>query len=70
MSQYKLGVLLTFNLLAIAACAAVDTFFPEHKGFFFVAAMILMMPMCYLCEKLDGGTPTFYDDIHRTDGHA
>jgi hypothetical protein len=32
--------------------------------------MILMVPMCYLCEMLDGGSPAFYDDIHRTDGHA
>jgi len=70
MSQVKIGVLLTLTLLAIFACAAADTVFPQHKGFFFVAAMILMVPMCYLCEMLDGGSPAFYDDIHRTDGHA
>ena len=70
MSQCKLGVLLTLNLLAIFACAAADSFSPEYKGFCFIAAMILMVPMCYLCELLDGGTPAFYDDIHRTDGHA
>ncbi|MFA6211695.1 MAG: hypothetical protein WC714_19810 [Candidatus Obscuribacterales bacterium] len=70
MSQCKLGVLLTLTLLAIFACAAADSFFPAHKGLFFIAAMILMVPMCYLCEMLDGGSPAFYDDIHRTDGHA
>ena len=70
MSQLKLGTLLTLTLLAIFACAAADSIVPQHKGFFFVAAMILMVPMCYLCEMLDGGHPAFYDDIHRTDGHA
>jgi hypothetical protein len=70
MSQVKIGILLTFTLLAIFACAAADTVFPQYKGFFFVAAMTLMVPMCYLCEMLDGGSPAFYDDIHRTDGHA
>ena len=70
MSQVKIGILLVLTLLAIFACAAADTVFPQHTGFFFVAAMILMVPMCYLCEQLDGGHPAFYDDIHRTDGHA
>jgi hypothetical protein len=70
MSKAKTGVLLTLTLLAIFACAAADTLLPQHKGLFFVVAMILMVPMCYLCEKFDGGIPAFYEDLHRRDGHA
>ncbi len=70
MSQIKIGVLLSLTLVSIFACAAADTVFPQYKGIFFVAAMILMVPMCYLCEMLDGGSPAFYDDIHHSDGHA
>lgn len=69
MSQLKTGILLTLTLLAIFACAAADSIVPQHKGFFFVVAMILMVPMCYLCELLDGGIPRFYEDIHHSDVH-
>lgn len=65
MTKRTSGIYLALTLLGMLACAAADSWAPLHKGLFFSIAMVLMLPMCCLAERFDGGIPRFYEDIHR-----
>jgi hypothetical protein len=69
MTKRTSGIFLALTLLAILACAAADSLAPQHKELFFSIALLLMLPMCCLAERFDGGIPRFYEDIHRRSSH-
>lgn len=67
MNKTTSGILLALTLLGIAVAAGAESLVPQHHVLLFSIGMVLMLPMCLLAERFDGGIPRFYEDIHRAD---